>query len=591
LRFDRQSSFPAQGASAMIRFTCPVCSAKLKVKESSLKKSLTCPKCHEQLFFSGNASVPVVTRNLELPPKRLGSEPSWVDAEFEELPTSRKQPPTPTTAGSRELEGSVPSNEFESDYLQDEYQWEQDRQQRNKTITLSLALLGVGLVAVLGILIIVAKSKDQQKELASKEIHRKSDAREIAREPAKGAIQQRQPEQLLPEINSETEPGPESLPSPALDLPDDLITKSRPVISAVEIDRDHGLVLQFVKVKILPKGIKDPQWKGPWQAQKDTKEGKLYRIRGVASVLGDDFRQRESLVAYYLFIFDDAVTRWQKDPGDLSKVTICQVLDPEPLDSSVPSNPSIANGPGKLGERDQSPARQSKNSKIPGYKIQTIEGFRTIISDVVLTHDDDKAFIRKPLDTLKAELLEIVSILPARCVRTLRKVPIWVEWHDDNDPDLSRGVIAKYYGVSGNYRVWSLAHSKNPLKANCVEIIDLKTITAMRQRSGQSSQAVILHELAHAVHIQLFGSNNVAIRQAYQQAVDRKLYEDSAGPNGSSRKQYARANDHEYFAELSCAYFDRLGYFPKTRDELKEYDPVGFRIMELTWGKARQDTP
>ena len=80
-------------------------------------------------------------------------------------------------------------------------------------------------------------------------------------------------------------------------------------------------------------------------------------------------------------------------------------------------------------------------------------------------------------------------------------------------------------------------------------------------------------------------------RQAYQQAVDRKLYEEPGGSNGSSRKQYARANDREYFAELSCAYFDRLSYYPQTREELKKYDPTGYRVMELTWGKARQELP
>jgi hypothetical protein len=575
----------------MIRFICPACSSKLKVKESALKKSLTCPRCHERLLFSGSGPVPVVCRNLEQPPKLLGSEPTWVDAEFEELPQSPKQNWDSTPAGVRESQPSVPSNQFAFDYVGDEYQWERDRQRRNNAIILSLAALGIGLVVILGLVIIIAKSKEQQKEIASNEIHKAPGVRQPVREQPRRPIQQpQQPGQSPREANSENEPS-ESSPSRALDLPDDLPTKSKSVVTAADIERDKSLVLQFVKVRILPKGIKDPQWKGPWQAQQDTKEGKLYRLRGVASVLGDDFRKRESLVAYYLFVFDDAVARWQKDPGDLTKVTICKVLDPEPLDSSESANPSISSSPGKVAEKERNPAKESKNSRIPGYRIRTIEGFRTIISDVVLAHDDDKTFVRKPVDTLRSELLEIVNLLPVRCVRTLRKVPIWVEWHDDNDPDLNRGVIAKYYGVSGNYRVWSLAHNKNPLKANCIEIIDLKTITEHRQGDGKTNQAVILHELAHAVHIQLFGANNVAIRQAYQQAVDRKLYEDSDGPNGSTRTRYARTNDHEYFAELSCAYFDKLQYYPRTREDLRTYDPAGFRVMELTWGKARQDTP
>jgi hypothetical protein len=51
-------------------------------------------------------------------------------------------------------------------------------------------------------------------------------------------------------------------------------------------------------------------------------------------------------------------------------------------------------------------------------------------------------------------------------------------------------------------------------------------------------------------------------------------------------KPYAATNDHEYFAELTCCYMDKLHYFPFTRDDLKTHDPNGYKLMEAVWGKA-----
>ena len=47
---------------------------------------------------------------------------------------------------------------------------------------------------------------------------------------------------------------------------------------------------------------------------------------------------------------------------------------------------------------------------------------------------------------------------------------------------------------------------------------------------------------------------------------------------------YARQNQLEYFAELSCAYFWRGEYEPFDRAALRQYDPGGFAIIEKMWG-------
>lgn len=99
---------------------------------------------------------------------------------------------------------------------------------------------------------------------------------------------------------------------------------------------------------------------------------------------------------------------------------------------------------------------------------------------------------------------------------------------------------------------------------------------------------MLLHELAHAVHVQLFGAHNAAIRAAYLQARERKLYDESTTVYGRKIVPYARTNELEYFAELSRAYLHKLNYYPFTRDDLKKHDPLGYKMMELTWGKAKQ---
>jgi tetratricopeptide (TPR) repeat protein len=230
--------------------------------------------------------------------------------------------------------------------------------------------------------------------------------------------------------------------------------------------------------------------------------------------------------------------------------------------------------------------KRLKAGPIPGYRSETLEGFRVLISNAEFTHNDESTFQRKPLDVLKLELATIVHLLPKRAVLGLRTVLIWVEWHDDQDSDAVAGVIAKYYGMAGNRLIWGLSQNKHPLKANSVEIINMQMLTALHQPDVKHERCIILHELAHAVHFQLFGAGNVHIQLAYQQAMDRKLYETSKDEGGESTKPYAGVNEYEYFAELSCAYFNRLGYFPFTRGQLRKYDPTGYRMMELVWGKT-----
>jgi hypothetical protein len=224
---------------------------------------------------------------------------------------------------------------------------------------------------------------------------------------------------------------------------------------------------------------------------------------------------------------------------------------------------------------------------VPGYKHRNIEGFDVFLHGKVLEHADDQEFKRKPLDVLELELNTITRSLPPNTVRLLRGILIWVEW-DDTENQYYDKAVALYYGVLGNRALWSLQTGAHPGKANNVEIISLKKLTREHQPGVKLERCVILHELSHAVHSQLFGQNNPTIKAAYKQAMERKLYDEAEDVYGRKIKPYARTNDHEYFAELSCAYLNRLHYYPFNRDDLKKHDLTGFKMMEATWGTHKQ---
>lgn len=232
--------------------------------------------------------------------------------------------------------------------------------------------------------------------------------------------------------------------------------------------------------------------------------------------------------------------------------------------------PAPKTGPSK-------PAQKIRPDLVPGYKIQTIEGFNVLLSAETLKNNDSTEFKRKPLEVLELELKTIAGLFPAKTLNLLRNVAIWVEWDEAlRMPNGRTGtVIAVYYG--GHQRDL-LAKGKHPLKAKNVTILRMKSLTAMHQPARDLGGCVILHEIAHAVQDQVLGDENAAIKATYKQAMERKLYD---------REMYASTSEHEFFAELTCAYFDQLEYYPRTRADLKKHDPATHKLLETIWGKGK----
>ncbi len=210
---------------------------------------------------------------------------------------------------------------------------------------------------------------------------------------------------------------------------------------------------------------------------------------------------------------------------------------------------------------------------VAGYDTRVIEGFKLLINKEVLDNNSTGKYERKPLDVLELELKAIVRVMNPKALETLRRLLIWVEW--DERVELSSGrqgiATAVYYG---GHQLSMLKKGMHPLKANNISILNMKALTAEHQPARDSGRCVILHEMAHAVHHQLIGFNHPQIQAAFQQAMERKLYD---------KTMYAATSEKEFFAELTCAYLDKLHYYPKTREDLKKHDPVTYKLMASIW--------
>jgi hypothetical protein len=224
------------------------------------------------------------------------------------------------------------------------------------------------------------------------------------------------------------------------------------------------------------------------------------------------------------------------------------------------------------------PSGAGRAIQVPGYKTQTIEGFTVLISSETLKNADNSSYERKPLEVLALELKTLTGLMPERTLKVLRTVPIWVEW--DEQLKMSNGrdgvALAVYYG---GHQKGLLAEGKNPLKAKCVTILRMKALTEEHQPKRDSGRCVILHEIAHAVHFELLGRDNAGIKAAYKHAMANKLYDP---------KMYVSTNEAEFFAELTCAYFNQLHHYPHKRADLKKHDPLTYKMMEGVWGKQKE---
>ncbi len=214
--------------------------------------------------------------------------------------------------------------------------------------------------------------------------------------------------------------------------------------------------------------------------------------------------------------------------------------------------------------------RPANESSIRGYFLRRPSGFEVYASKLAYEQSDE--LVGEPMKVIDDELARIVDIFDEKSLKVLRSVPIWIEW--DHTIPRSPSAFGVYYGQTGHSL---LLEGVDPRKANCICILSLKVAHKRRSENG-ARQNTLLHEFAHVIHDKIYGLNNPFIMNAYQQATARRLY----------NTVYAGTRHTEYFAEITCAYLERLDYTPHNRQELKEYDSVGYEMAMKAWGTPEQ---
>ena len=183
----------------------------------------------------------------------------------------------------------------------------------------------------------------------------------------------------------------------------------------------------------------------------------------------------------------------------------------------------------------------------------------------------------RALELLKAQLEQIVRVVPPPAVAELQKVQLWVS------PEYP-GIVprAEYHPSAG----WLREHGRDPAMAKGIEFTNVRIFEAETRRMPNFA----LHELAHAYHDRFLpqGFKNALIKAAYEKAKASGMYDRVKRRDAEGRERwdraYAMTNPQEYFAETTEAFFATNDFFPFTREELKRHDPEMFKILARLWG-------
>ena len=224
----------------------------------------------------------------------------------------------------------------------------------------------------------------------------------------------------------------------------------------------------------------------------------------------------------------------------------------------------------KARELIRAKARARSDAANKAHETQKLSGWTLHLSPKI-----DAAAWSKALPLLKAQLDEIIRVVPAKAVAELQKVPLWINPEYPNVPPR-----AEYHPGAG----WLKDNGRDPAMAKGVEFTNVRIFEAETRRMPNFA----LHELAHAFHDRVLGFENAQIEAAYQKAKAAGLYDRVQRQDSEGRKRldraYALTNAKEYFAECTEAFFTKNDFFPFTRDELQKHDPEMFDLLTRLWG-------
>ena len=175
------------------------------------------------------------------------------------------------------------------------------------------------------------------------------------------------------------------------------------------------------------------------------------------------------------------------------------------------------------------------------------------------------------MEELDHQLYAITRVVPKPALDRIRRIEIWAELK-------MHKTACMCYHVS---RDWLVPNGYNGDKEGTVEIGNAQAF--LEWTKGQPW--MVLHELAHGYHDQVFGYDDEAIIEAFEGSRDAGYYDEVGHISGKPRRHYALTNQMEWFAETTEALYGTNDFHPYVRSELREVDPKGAALVERLWRK------
>lgn len=208
------------------------------------------------------------------------------------------------------------------------------------------------------------------------------------------------------------------------------------------------------------------------------------------------------------------------------------------------------------------------------YESRELLGFGLMVSREFVRERPE--LLDRVLLQLEADLDEVVHLFPEAALAAVRRTTIWVELQGATNGGMSGRGMCCHWSAD-----WLESVGLPREKAGGVEILNPEDFLAWRR----TQPYMVLHELAHAYH-RMIGPDLPEIVGAYEAAMEAGLYDEVARNSVEGDKTvraYAATNHHEYFAEVTEAYFALNDFAPYMRKQLAAVDPAGLAMVERLW--------
>ncbi|MBT4760584.1 MAG: hypothetical protein HOO06_02700 [Bdellovibrionaceae bacterium] len=223
-------------------------------------------------------------------------------------------------------------------------------------------------------------------------------------------------------------------------------------------------------------------------------------------------------------------------------------------------------------------SHSNSRGKMWTYADYNIQGWKVYIEDKLLGQE---ALIDDLKTQLQNDLTNLVNIIPSSALKKIKQIPIWVS-NEVNYPFRpgEKGTIPFHQSAE-----WLDSKNLNPKMEHGVHIINPYEVLYVHKIFSWGPMT-LLHELSHGYHTLFLKDDYLPVLKAYRLALasGKYLQVPSRRNENILVKAYAATNVKEYFAEVTEAYFGINDWFPKTKLELSQYDPIGFGVVEEAWG-------